>query len=51
MEVEPERQLLIYNGQILKDEQPETKEEAVLSDIVEFKGNGTSPNSVSRTMC
>ena len=51
MEVEPERQLLIYNGQVLTDEQPETKEETILSDIVEFKGNGTSPNSISRTMC
>ena len=44
MEVEPEKQLLVYNGQVLVDEQPEIKEEALLTGIVECKGNGTSTN-------
>ena len=39
MEVEPERQLLVYNGQVLADEHPETKEETLLTRIVEIRGN------------
>ena len=50
MEVEPERQVLIYNGQVLVDERPETKEEMILSEIVEFKGNVTSTHSISGTL-
>ena len=49
MEVEPERQTLLYNGQVLVDEQPEAKEETIVTDIVEFKGNEISPNPISGT--
>ena len=49
MEVEPERQLLVYNRQIIMDEHPETKKEAILENIVEFKGSVMKPNSTFET--
>ena len=39
MEVEPEKQLLVYNGRVLVDEHPETKEETIVTSIVEINGN------------
>ena len=39
MEVEPERQVLLYNGQVLVDEHKETKEEMIVTRIVDIKGN------------
>ena len=47
MEVEPERQMLLHNGQVLVDEHAETKKEMLLTYIVDFKGNVTKPNSTS----
>ena len=48
MEVEPERQVLVYNGQVLVDEHPETKEEMIVTRIVEIKGNVMCSKSMSR---
>lgn len=47
MDVEPERQLLLHNGQVLVDEHPETKREMIVTDTVDFKGNVTDPNSTN----
>ena len=37
--VEPERQVLVYNGQILMDEQLDTTVENTLDSLVDFTGS------------
>ena len=49
MGVASERQHLVYNGKVLVDENPETKEETILTGILEMKGNVTNPNFMSGT--